>query len=446
MGKACPDGMPEMIAIDDFQITSGRWPRDSRLDNHHHHQPSERVFAGPNAGMRLRLDWLEQWQRRVGEAYQRDVTNDRLWGARLTLGQSQILCSSIPEGTLQTPATLPETLSRPVAGATTDGALRVIGAGAATPPPASAGRWGGAFLPTGKEQRDRQPAITPHDKDQSLAEGVSFEAVVVIPKTEDEKKICVNLCNLWFILKGGLMKKILLMLVVILSTVGLTFSQEPLIGQYSADQVTTAMGRTVQGKIYVDNGKMRVEMEMLGQQVASIVRPDKNLAYVIMPTQKMIMEVPINPENQMLANANSKDAKRELVGTETIKGQLCDKYKITGGNNVVYLWANKGTHIPVQLQSADQKVKVEWNNVKVGPQPASLFEPPAGYRKMSMGSPGATGKNKHRITGIGHVLSHATNDETLGAHASSVPLLDGKTGRQDACAPRGFSREAKRKG
>jgi len=32
-----------------------------------------------------------------------------------------------------------------------------------------------------------------------------------------------------------------------------------------------------------------------------------------------------------------------------------------------------------------------------------------------------------------------TNEENLGAHASSVPRLDGKTSRQDACAPRVFS-------
>ena len=42
--------------------------------------------------------------------------------------------------------------------------------------------------------------------------------------------------------------------------------------------------------------------------------------------------------------------------------------------------------------------------------------------------------------GIAHVRRHATKDENLGAHASSGPPLEGKTGRQDACAPRDFRR------
>ncbi len=185
------------------------------------------------------------------------------------------------------------------------------------------------------------------------------------------------------IILGGLMKNILLTATLLLSTVGLVLGQSPLVGQYSADHTMMIMGRTIQGKTYVDQGKTRIEIAMAGTQVASIIRPDKKLVYVIMPAQKMVMEMPLNLENQVLTSAHDKNANREKVGTETINGQVCDKYKITSEGTVVYLWANKSTSVPVQLQSADQKVKVEWTNVKVGAQPASLFEPPADYKKMS---------------------------------------------------------------
>ena len=44
--------------------------------------------------------------------------------------------------------------------------------------------------------------------------------------------------------------------------------------QFSADQViTTKDGMTINSKIYVDNGKIRTDMNAHGMSMASIVRP-----------------------------------------------------------------------------------------------------------------------------------------------------------------------------
>jgi hypothetical protein len=179
------------------------------------------------------------------------------------------------------------------------------------------------------------------------------------------------------------MKKVVLMLILIISPAGLALAQAPLIAQYSADQTMTSGSKVLHSKVYVDHGKVRVEVAKDGREFISIVRPDKNVVYAVMPAQKMVMQTPLTPQNQMIASAYAKDSKREKVGSEMIKGQLCDKYKITSGQYTNYLWANKKTRIPVQMQSADKKMLIEWSNVKIGAQSASLFEPPSGYQRIT---------------------------------------------------------------
>lgn len=183
------------------------------------------------------------------------------------------------------------------------------------------------------------------------------------------------------------MKKLALFAFIISGLAGV---QAAPVTQYSADQVVTGKGGARTAKVHVDNGKVRTEMNVDGRRTINIVRVDRKVMYMVMPAQSMYMEHRIRPEDEMVARSYEKDAKREAVGTETVKGQPCTKYKITHGGNVVYLWTNKTNEAPVQMLSADNKTRIEWNNVKVGPQPASLFEPPAGYQKMGMpaGVPG----------------------------------------------------------
>ncbi len=165
---------------------------------------------------------------------------------------------------------------------------------------------------------------------------------------------------------------------------GLAGVQAAPVTQYSADQVVTGSAGARSARVHVDNGKMRIETDIDGRRTINIVRVDRKVAYKVMPAQRTYMEHQIRPEDEMVARSNQKGAKREAVGTETVKGQVCTKYKITNEGGVVYLWANKANEVPVQMVSADSKTRIEWNNVNVGAQPANLFEPPAGYQKIGM--------------------------------------------------------------
>jgi hypothetical protein len=168
--------------------------------------------------------------------------------------------------------------------------------------------------------------------------------------------------------------------------------------QFSADMIiTTKDGATMTQKIYIDTGKMRTEMSMQGIQMVSIVRPDLKKIYQVMVTQKMVMEMPYDAEKikKQIPAISASDGKFEALGPDTVDGVDCTKSKMTSGkeNKVFFFWVDADTKAPVKMMAEDNSMTMLWKNYKAGPQPAALFEPPSGYKIMTMPvMPGGAGQ------------------------------------------------------
>lgn len=166
--------------------------------------------------------------------------------------------------------------------------------------------------------------------------------------------------------------------------------------QFSADMViTTPGGQTITQKIYSDSGKMRTEVTIHDMSVVNIVRPDQQKVYSVMEAQKMVMEMPYDPEKyKQLAMASSgPQGKFEVVGPDTVDGVACTKYKVTSKDGkAFFFWIDTARKAPVKMAAEDNSVTILWKNYKAGPQDAALFEVPAGYKVMIMPSmPGMPG-------------------------------------------------------
>jgi outer membrane lipoprotein-sorting protein len=167
--------------------------------------------------------------------------------------------------------------------------------------------------------------------------------------------------------------------------------------QYSAEMtITTKAGMTLQLKSYVDGDKMRSEMTMNGMDMATIVRKDKQKIYQVMVSQKMVMELPYDPDKFKGSTAASfgPEGKFELVGPDIVDGVACMKYKVTSDKNkqIFYFWLDAARKAPVEMAAEDGSFTAKWKNFKTGPQDASLFELPAGYQVMAMPAmPGGAG-------------------------------------------------------
>ena len=166
--------------------------------------------------------------------------------------------------------------------------------------------------------------------------------------------------------------------------------------EFSADMESRMGKKVMSSKVYVADGKIRMDMP----QGAMIIRNDEKKSFMIMDSQKMYMEQPIDlsqaPKVQKYFEG---ELERTSMGKETVNGHEAEKFKVTykekNKDILVYQWLVDGK-IPAKIEAVDGKWSVDYKNLQIGAQAADLFEPPAGYSKMEMpnlkGLMGAFGK------------------------------------------------------
>jgi outer membrane lipoprotein-sorting protein len=168
---------------------------------------------------------------------------------------------------------------------------------------------------------------------------------------------------------------------------------------FSADTTSTSVrtGEKTMSKIYFSPRKMRMDSTARGHETIMIVDSSTKTSYMLMPQRHMYMEmradqggVVTRPEQTAPSSFDPKrpcmaDATCKQVGTETISGRVCEKWETTTKRGTTTTWVDKKLFYPMKTMTATGDV-MELSNVKEGKPDASLFEVPAGYRKMDMGS------------------------------------------------------------
>jgi hypothetical protein len=177
--------------------------------------------------------------------------------------------------------------------------------------------------------------------------------------------------------------------------------------EFSAEIVDTQKGDSPNAKIYFGKDKMRVEPTQKNPHGggAFIMNMATQTSTVIMDQQHMYMEMP----QQMVAQRNpytstffrtgdveaacsdwasqprNSGSKCRKVGSDTVNGRSTIKYEATNANGETsYFWIDPKLRFPVKWQGKNGSW--ELRNIQEGTQPVSLFEVPAGYTKMDMGS------------------------------------------------------------
>jgi hypothetical protein len=167
----------------------------------------------------------------------------------------------------------------------------------------------------------------------------------------------------------------------------------PYLNNFSADVVSTSHGETHTSKVYSKDGKSRMEANAGGREMISISRPDKRVVWMLMPASRTYMEMPYNMQRKDLSSQlNDPNVKPEkkFIGDETVDGHPTKKYHVTvimNGDREAsgYIWeATDMNNFPIKHQSEDGEITTVWKNIKFGGVSDSVFEIPAGYRKMSM--------------------------------------------------------------
>lgn len=172
--------------------------------------------------------------------------------------------------------------------------------------------------------------------------------------------------------------------------------------EYSAEEVVETADSMSKTKVYSTPTMERREMSESGQQMIAITRHDKKVVWNLMPEEKMYMEM------SMGQSAAKKEEKTDLsaykieqtpMGQETLNGIVMNKGKMImtgkdGSKMGGFMWTTKeGIVAKMDALSIEKgkkdRFKLEMSNLKIGKQPADLFEIPKGYEKMDMGAMGA---------------------------------------------------------
>lgn len=182
---------------------------------------------------------------------------------------------------------------------------------------------------------------------------------------------------------------ICLLIILICSSIGFAAG----LPDYMAKYLVTTGKETMEQTIYTQSNATKFRMEMKSKQgdVVSIVRMDKKVTWLLMIPDKSYIEQAFDPNalSNYRADEDFLETKAKKIGTETILGYTCDIYEYKSGKSVskVSIAQKLGILLKSVTVEGKQTTTMEAKEVKVGPQPNSLFEIPAGFQKLSFKLP-----------------------------------------------------------
>lgn len=158
---------------------------------------------------------------------------------------------------------------------------------------------------------------------------------------------------------------------------------------FSADRTLVIDGKSYQGKIWAMPGRERHEQAIQGFRPIFLLRAGNPLGEVVLPQMKTIVQFKLPAELRVLGTPA---LKKHPAGKEMINGIATTKYAIDEtvpeGHAIGALWLSRDG-IPMRLAGSFTKesgkvstLRWELSHVRVGPQPASLFEAPQGFSKL----------------------------------------------------------------
>ncbi|WP_156925282.1 DUF4412 domain-containing protein [Nitratidesulfovibrio termitidis] len=177
------------------------------------------------------------------------------------------------------------------------------------------------------------------------------------------------------------------------------------VSDYAGDMVSLDEAGKVENtsRLFFSGGKVRVEVpaqEGMGPMVL-ILRPDRKVQWIIDEAAKTYFEqplddaAPLNPSMHMPMGDST--VKEEPLGAETVNGYVTHKKRVTTTSRIMghaqttvsTVWTADEFDVPLRERDETGETE-EFRNIKVGTQPAALFEVPKGYAR-SKGMPGMAG-------------------------------------------------------
>jgi len=158
---------------------------------------------------------------------------------------------------------------------------------------------------------------------------------------------------------------------------------------FAADRTLVIDGRSYLGKIWAMPGRERHEQAIQAFRSIFLLRTGSALGEAILPELKTIFQFTLPPELRVL---DAPALKKHPLGQEAVNGIATTKYAIDEmlpeGHASGTLWLSRdGILMRLNGSFTRQSGKIstinwELNHVRIGTQPAALFEEPSGFSKL----------------------------------------------------------------
>jgi len=158
---------------------------------------------------------------------------------------------------------------------------------------------------------------------------------------------------------------------------------------FSAVRTLVIDGKSYVGRMAAMPGRERHEQQIQGFSPVFLLRADAPLADIVLAQLHTVVQFALPPELRIFGRP---ELKKKPLGRDTVNGIATTKYAIDEtvpeGHASGTLWLS-AEGIPMRLagkfaaqNGKTSDVRWELKEVKIGPQPAALFEAPPGYSKL----------------------------------------------------------------
>lgn len=157
----------------------------------------------------------------------------------------------------------------------------------------------------------------------------------------------------------------------------------------------------ISGPVYYAPDRERRSLKLHGSRVPAkviIFRRDKHLAWVLDPATKSYFRAPL-PKNSGTSNSllSSPLVEKTVVGNEIVDGVGTTRYKVKfapngSGQLVGDMWVTAENIVvrvngKVLTNKRSTPFHLRLTNLKIGKQPADVFEPPKGFKLVPASHP-----------------------------------------------------------
>lgn len=163
--------------------------------------------------------------------------------------------------------------------------------------------------------------------------------------------------------------------------------------EFSGTLIKQVEGRKHQAQVFAKGDRIRLEYKYAlktdyGYAAIEIIRLDKAETWYLLAQRKELLVTPVDVDDVLpVRPALPGEKERVLVGAATAAGRAAQLFEVLtdrhGRVERFFEWVDVDAGIVLKLVSRDRNWSIEYERLRLSPQPDYYFDEPPGYKKRA---------------------------------------------------------------